>query len=100
MVATRNARPGEDVVAPGVTKRFLYAGLVRSSRVFGGFSFFFANQVLSTLMHTSLKSIGVSWSAPWSGRRYWSASGGTPFASYDVSTPSFTARDPKVLSMP
>jgi hypothetical protein len=53
MVATRKARPGEELVAPGVTSRFRYAGSARSSKVLGGASFFLANQVSSTLTQTS-----------------------------------------------
>ncbi len=41
-------------MAPGVTNRSLYSGSVRSSNVFGGASFFAANQVSSTLTQTSL----------------------------------------------
>ena len=54
MVASRKARPGEEVVAPGVTNRSLYAGSVRSSSVFGAGTFFSANQASSTLTQTSL----------------------------------------------
>src|SRR3954471_10786423 len=53
MVASKNASPGEEVDAPGVTKRFLYSGWVRSSSVRGSGRWCLRNQTSSTFTQTS-----------------------------------------------
>ena len=80
------------------TKRFLYSGLVRSSKVAGGVWPCSVNQAVSTLTQTSPKSMGAR--AGVLSTTYWSAPWGRSTAAVVSMTFSVRTREAKELSMP